>query len=233
MVIYQIEDGYCYNSDTIFLYDFISSFKLFGNVLDVGTGSGILALLIARDYPECSVNAIEFQEKFVEIAKINARANKKDIKIYYGNFLNMVFEKRFDFLVSNPPFYHEGVLRSRYESLDKARYAGHLPIEKFLKKANTILKPKGALIFCYDAKQIQTVTATLQNYKFNIEAMKFVHPNRKKSANLVMIYAKKSSKTLCQVLPPLIVFADDGKYRQETRDIFKRVGVHSIKCQIS
>ncbi len=233
MVIYQIEDGYCYNSDTIFLYDFISRFNLFGNVLDVGTGSGILALLIARDYPKCQVNAIEFQERFVEIAKINAKANKKNIEIYYGNFLHMLFEKRFDFIVSNPPFYHEGVLRSRYENLDKARYAGHLPIDKFVKKANSLLKPKGALIFCYDAKQIQSVIATLHAYKFTIEVMKFVHPNRKKDANLVMIYAKKSSRSLCQVLPPLVVFGDDGKYRDETNEIFKRVGVHSIKCQIS
>ena len=62
-------------------------------------------------------------------------------------------------------------------------------------------------------------------------AMQFVHPNKNKEANLVNIYAKKSSKSLCRVIPPLVVF-ENGKYRAKTEQIFKEVGVHSIKCKI-
>ncbi|BAF70102.1 tRNA1(Val) (adenine(37)-N6)-methyltransferase [Nitratiruptor sp. SB155-2] len=232
MVIYQPNEGYCYNSDTIFLYDFIRNFEIKGEVLDVGTGSGILALLIKRDYPKASVNAIEIQERFVKMANINADANKKDINIYFGNFLHMVFEKRFDWIVSNPPFYHTEVLRSKNEMIDTARYAGHLPLDKFLKKANSLLKPRGSVLFCYDAKQIQSIMTLLHFYKFTIETMKFIHPKREKNASLVILQARKSSKSLCNILPPLIVFGEDGKYTQETNNIFKKVGVHSIKCDL-
>ncbi|BCD62229.1 MULTISPECIES: tRNA1(Val) (adenine(37)-N6)-methyltransferase [Nitratiruptor] len=231
MIIYQPPHGYCYNSDTIFLYDFITNFKISGEVLDIGTGSGILALLVARDY-DAKVNAIEIQEEFVKYAKINAQANKKDITIYFGNFLHMVFEKKFDFLISNPPFYHHNVLRSHNKMIDFARYSGHLPFEKFLQKANSILKPKGGLIFCYDAKQVQELMSKLSLYKFQIEAMKFVHPHATKPASLVMIYAKKSSKSLCKIFPPLVVFNEKGEYAKHTHEIFKKVGVHSIKCSL-
>ncbi len=233
MVIYQPDRGYCFNSDTIFLYDFISNFDIQGEVLDIGTGSGILALLIARDFPKARVSAIELQEHFVKMAKINAKANKKDINIYLGNFLHMIFERKFDILVTNPPFYHENVLRSKNEIVDKARYSEYLPLDDFLKKADAILKPKGKIIFCYDAKQLQRVLAKLDRYKFKAEIVRFIHPKISKEASLVMILAKKGSKSLNKILPPLIVFDEKGDYLPSTKAIFKKVGVHSIKCKIS
>jgi len=232
MVIYQPKEGYCYNSDTIFLYDFLTGFELKGEVLDIGTGSGILALLIARDYPKAKVSAIEMQEHFVQVANINAKANKKDIQIYFGDFLQMMFEKKFDYIVTNPPFYHTGVIRSQNERIDKARYSGHLPLEDFLKKSSEILKPRGSLIFCYDAKQLQSVLSKLERYQFKAEVIRFVHPNFKKGASLVMILARKNSKAMSRIVPPLIVFGEDGKYKESTQKIFKKVGVHSIKCVI-
>ncbi len=232
MVIYQPKEGYCYNSDTIFLYDFLTNFELKGEVLDVGTGSGILALLIARDYPKVRVSAIEMQEHFIQIAKINAKANKKNIQIYYGNFLHMIFEKKFDYIVTNPPFYHTGVVRSQNERIDQARYSGYLPLEDFLKKSLQILNPKGRLIFCYDAKQLQIVLAKLERHQFKAEVIRFVYPSAHKDASLVMIMAKKCSKAMSKILSPLIVFGQHGKYQESTQKIFKKAGVHSIKCEI-
>ncbi len=230
MIIYQPLDGYCYNSDTIFLYHFVSLFHPKGSILDIGTGSGILALLVARDFSK-DVSAIEVQERFVQYAKINAQANRLPIQVYLGNFLHMVFDKKFDYLVSNPPFYHKDVVRSQKRAIDIARYSGHLPLDEFLKKSFQILKPKGGLFFCYDAKQIKDIVAKLEKHKFNIEALKFVHPKAHRAATLVMVYAKKASKSLCTILPPLIVFDENG-YSDEAMEAFHKAGVHSIKCQL-
>lgn len=230
MVIYQPQSGYCYNSDTIFLYDFIRRFPIKGEVLDVGTGSGILALLIKRDF-DANVSAVELQEEFVKYAKINAKANGLDIHIYFGNFLHMVFDKRFDFIVSNPPFYHQNVIRAKEKMVDIARYSGYLPIEDFFKKVAALLKPRGGFLFCYDAKQIQQVIASLAKHKLTVEALRFVHPKKGKEATLAMFFARKSSKSLCRVLEPLVVF-EGLEYAKHTQQIFKEVGVHSIKCVI-
>jgi len=230
LIIYQPFDGYCYNSDTIFLYDFITNFKLKGDVLDIGSGSGVLGLLVARDYP-VRLSAIEKQEKMAYFTNINAKANRIDINLKVGDFQNIDFEKKFDFLISNPPFYHENVIRSKKKEIDISRYAKYLPFEEILKKANKILKPKGAFIFCYDAKQIQKLIYLLSLYKFNIEVIKFIHPKKDKESNLVMMYTKKSSKSLAKIFPPLIVF-EDGKYSDEALKAFERAGVYSIKCKI-
>ncbi|WP_187648464.1 tRNA1(Val) (adenine(37)-N6)-methyltransferase [Nitrosophilus labii] len=230
MIIYQPSDGYCYNSDTIFLYDFLRNFKIKGNILDIGSGSGVLGLLVARDFP-VNLSAVEKQDKMVFFTNLNAKVNGIDIDVKVGDFQNIEFEKKFDFLISNPPFYHENVIRSKKEEIDISRYVMYLPLEDMLKKTNKILKPKGALIFCYDAKQLQRLISLLSKYKFTVEAIKFIHPKKDKEANLVMIYAKKSSKSLCKVFPPLIVF-EDGEYTKEAMKAFEKAGVHSIKCKI-
>jgi len=76
MLLYQPESGYCYNSDSIFLYDFIDSFKPKGRVLDVGAGCGVLGLLVARDNKKVKLEAVEKQEPFIHYAQTNARVNK-------------------------------------------------------------------------------------------------------------------------------------------------------------
>ncbi len=231
MVIYQPQEGYCYNSDTIFLYDFFSKLPVKGDVLDVGSGTGILALLTKRDFA-AHVSAVEVQEEFVRYAKINARANRLDIRIYMGNFLHMVFDRKFDYVLSNPPFYHKDVLRPKNKMVDIARYSGHLPPEELIAKVGSILKPRGSFVFCYDAKQVAQILFILKERKFNVERMRFIHPKADRSASLVMIHAKKGSKSLCETLPPLVVFEGEH-YSHEAKEIFKRVGVHSIKCKIS
>ena len=230
LIIYQPEDGYCYNSDTIFLYSFIKRFNIRGNVLDIGSGSGILGLLVAKDF-KISLTSVEKQKRMAFFTKLNAKVNKINIDLKVGDFLDIDFEKKFDFLISNPPFYHENVLKSSKKEIHISRYSLHLPFEELLKKANTILKPKGAFIFCYDAKQIQRVLSLLDRYKFILEAMQFIHPKKDKEASLVLIYTKKSSKSLCKIFAPLIVF-EDGKYSKEAQKAFQIAGVHSIKCKI-
>lgn len=230
MIIYQPDNGYCYNSDTIFLYNFIKKFNIKGDVLDIGSGSGVLGLLVARDF-KVSLSAIEKQEKMAYFTKLNAKINKININLRVGDFLNLDFEKKFDFLVSNPPFYHENVIKSQKKELNISRYAVHLPFESLLKKANSILKPKGAFIFCYDPKQIQKILSLLNRYKFIVEAIQFVHPKNDREASLIMVYAKKSSKSLCKIFEPFIVFEND-EYTKEAKKAFKNAGVHSIKCKI-
>lgn len=189
-----------------------------------------MGLLVARDFP-VNLSAVEKQDKMVFFTNLNAKVNGIDIDVKVGDFQNIEFEKKFDFLISNPPFYHENVIRSKKEEIDISRYVMYLPLEDMLKKTNKILKPKGALIFCYDAKQLQRLISLLSKYKFTVEAIKFIHPKKDKEANLVMIYAKKSSKSLCKVFPPLIVF-EDGEYTKEAMKAFEKAGVHSIKCKI-
>jgi tRNA1(Val) A37 N6-methylase TrmN6 len=153
LFLYQPTSGYCYNSDSIFLYDFILTFKPKGMLLDVGCGVGIISLLLTRDFP-IETTVIDKQEKMLDYARHNFALNGLEVKSHLGDFTELVTEERFDYIVSNPPFYDPRVTQSEDSHLNIARYAHHLPIDAFVRRVKTFLKPKGWFIFCYDAKQI-------------------------------------------------------------------------------
>ena len=200
LVLYQPINGYCYNSDTHFLYSFIvENFKKYKNIkgelLDIGSGSGILGLLVAKEFNKLSLNQCEIQEMLQFFSLKNAQTNKIDSNLYKGSFSHIEFDKKFDICVSNPPFYHCDVIKSENESLKIARYNDSLPLEIFIKRAASILNSEGKFFFCYDVKQINEILLLLNKYKFNLEALQFVHPKNSKDATLILVYAKRNSKS--------------------------------------
>ncbi len=226
MILKQYKDSYRYNSDTIFLYNFISKHKLKGSVLDVGSGCGVLGLLLKRDFSHIDLWQIEIQEKFAKLSRQNAKINNLDSKVINGNFLDYSFEERFDYIISNPPFYHSGSLKSESNSLLMSRHSISLVFDEFAKKAYKILKPKGSLLFCYDAKQIDLLLKHLVDAKFKVNEIQFIHVNSQKSASLVMILARRESKSLCKILPPLVLYKN-SEYTDEIKEIFKKADTDS------
>lgn len=231
MLLYQPQEGYCYNSDSIFLYDFISFFKPKGKLLDVGAGCGVVGLLVARDNPKVKLEAVEKQEAFVHYATTNARVNKIEYKMHTCDFLELEETTKYDYIVSNPPFYHDGASRSDNEMLFNARYNINLPLKEFFKKVSQTLKPKAHFIFCYDASQFALICAELDRVKLRVEDVQFVHPKIDKKASLVMLHVRNSSKSLMKIWPPFISF-DGSDFSQQAQNIYKKAATQSIKCQI-
>ncbi|MEN4045583.1 MULTISPECIES: tRNA1(Val) (adenine(37)-N6)-methyltransferase [Sulfurimonas] len=231
MLLYQPDSGYCYNSDSLFLYDFINSFHPKGKVLDVGAGCGVVGLLVARDNEKIELEAVEKQEVFRHFSKTNARVNKIAYRLHECDFLDMQEIQKYDYIISNPPFYPAGVQKSQNEILFNARYNVHLPLEKFFKKVSRLLRPHSHFIFCYDATQFGNVCVELERVKMKIVDVQFVHPKIDRSASLVMIHARNGSKAMMKVWPPLISFEGDNP-SQKVQNIYKKANTQSIKCQI-
>lgn len=231
MLLYQPQDGYCYNSDSIFLYDFINHFKPSGKILDVGAGCGVVGLLVARDNKKVTLEAVEKQDVFVEYASINARVNKIEYKIHKSDFLELEEDLKYDYIISNPPFYHEGVTKSENEMLFNARYNVNLPLSEFFKKVSKLLKPRSHFIFCYDASQFGLICWELQKVKMRVVDVRFIHPKKDRVASLVMIHVRNGSKSLMKVWAPFISF-DGDEFSKEAQNIYKKARTQSIKCQI-
>ena len=215
MIITQPKNGYRYNSDTMFLYDFIREGGVRGEVLEVGCGSGVLGLLLKRDFPKIWLSLLDILEANVNLAAENASENRLEAEFITADFAKFKSEKRYDLIVSNPPFYHDGVKKSENEHLRTARYSENLPLRELVGSANSLLKPRGVFSFCYDAKRISTLTRLC-----------FVHPKAGGAANLALIEAKKSSKSLTQILPPIFVFVG-GVYSKKAAEIFATANTQS------
>jgi len=228
MFLYQPTSGYCYNSDSIFLYDFISLYKPKGSLLDVGCGVGIISLLLSRDFT-LKTTIIDKQEKMINYARHNFALNRLEVQSHLGDFIEFKTEEKFDYIISNPPFYDSRVQQSENTHLNIARYAHHLPIEDFIVKVRKLLKPRGYFIFCYDAKQIDLLVYHLTSCGINVEKIQFVHSKIDRESKLVMIAARMGSKSMTQILPPYVVFDDESVYRKSAQEAFNRANTNSIK----
>jgi len=226
LILYQPKNGYCYNSDTMFLYDFISKFNIKGDVLEVGGGCGVLGLLIKRDFPKINLTFIEKQKIMAEFIKKNLKENSIKAEVIEGDFLEVEFDKRFDFIISNPPFYN-GSLKSDNEIKRISRYEEFLPMKGFFDKVNKTLKERGEFIFCYDAKRIDDIIKTLPK-PLKITDIRFMYPKINKNASLVMIRAKRHAKSMVKIHPPLIGF-EGYEYSKEAGEIYKKANTKSVK----
>jgi len=230
MLFYQPIDGYCYNSDTVFLYDFVDSFNPKGNLLDVGSGCGVLGLLVARDN-NINLHQCEIQEDFIFLSQKNSEVNQIESTLYRGSFLDVEFDKKFDTIVSNPPFWDSNVIQTQNRAKNIARYNSHLPIESFFQKVKKLLTNRGRFIFCYDSKQLQNVLLELSKVNLNVESIKFIHPKREKESTIVFIQARNNSKSFAKILPAFYGFVDASQSDEANR-IYKKAKTHSIKCKI-
>ncbi len=225
LYLFQYKDGYRFNSDSLILYDFISKFNIKGKVLDIGSGCGILGLLLKRNFPAIDLTQVDVQTSHVFLNKKSAAKNHLETEILELDITEANFEKKFDIVLSNPPFYNEGSQKSKNIALKISRYANTLPFDELCKSVSSLIAPRGSFIFCYDAKQIDMLLATLLNFKFKVNDIRFVHTKKTKDASLVLIHAKKSSKSLCKIVSPL--FMDSS----EMNEIYNKTQTQSQLCQ--
>lgn len=229
--IYQLHDGYCYNSDSLFLYDFARGFlKKSFCILEIGSGSGVIGLLCAKE-SGASLVMVEADEASASLSQINAKSAGVEARVICEDFLQYKTSEKFDVVISNPPFYRAGVVAPKNPRIQMARNEEFLPFEKLCKQVKRVLKPNGSFIFCYDAKESHRVFYTLKAVGFNAEVMRFIHPRLDKGASLMLCRARINTKSSLKVLPPLFTHnsALQTDNTKEVKEIYQRANTHSIK----
>ncbi len=134
-------------------------------ILDVGTGSGLIALMLAQRFPSAQITGIELDQPSAEQAQENAAnspfANR--IEIIQSDFLSHAFTKKFDLIVSNPPFF-KGNTSSGNSERDRARHEEYLPQEKFLERVASLLSQKGTLAVVLPKAEAQEFIALAETH---------------------------------------------------------------------
>lgn len=227
MIIYQYKNGYRYNSDSLILYDFIRADKLKGLGLDIGTGSGILSILMSEN-KNIKIDALDIQEENAKLCELNFKENNINYQVILSDIKDYKVYNHYDFIISNPPFYSK--MQASNKHLNTSRHIDFMPLDIFLKSCDKLLKPHGFLYFCYDAKKIDLIFQLMQNTKLKCEKIRFIHTKIDKNANLVLIKARKLSKSDIQILPALICHEDNG-LSEELNNIYQNIKVHSYDLQ--
>jgi len=226
--LYQKRKGYRFSVDSILLGDFARE-RAAGLVIDLGTGSGILAVLLSRIEAVREIMGIEVQEDLAALAQKNILYNtcgdkvtiiRADIRELKEQFS----ATSFDAVISNPPFYpiKSGLLN---EDSGKAvsRHELHGTLADFLSISAYLLKRSGAFLTIYPCSRIGDLIEEMRTAKLEPKTLRFIHPNIEEPANLVLVEGIKGAGREARVLPPLALFDAEGSYSRQARALFHRV----------
>lgn len=200
---------------------------IYGDVLDVGAGCGILGLLLKRDFESINLSLLEIQERNLEILRLNSLQNDLPAEILHADFAEFKSEKRFDFIVSNPPFYREHVSLSKEPHMALSKSAASLSLRDFVRSANAHLKPGGTLIFCYEAGKLAKICELLGEFRLNLTRLGFVYPDISKPAKLALLQARKNSRSPCEIVLPIYASAH-GRRTAQAHAIYKSADLTSV-----
>ena len=222
-IIIQNDSGYRYSIEPFLLVDFCI-LRPRQEVLDIGTGCGVIPLLMINREPELKITGIEIQGSAVVIARQNASKNKKQIKFLDADFLDkeLTFSsEQFDVIISNPPYRK---INSGRMNLDEgkaiARHELKLNLQDMLEKANPFLKKGGHINLAYPPIRLQETLRELENQKLFPSRIRFIHGNKNAEAKIFLIDAIKGKKRDLIVDSPLYVYNRGGSYTKEMQEIY-------------
>ena len=169
--IIQNKEGFCFGIDSILLSDFAKNIKRGTKVLDLGTGTGIIATLLCGKTELSEITGIEVQEEVYDMAKRSIQLNHLEdrFKIIQDNILNLnkYFEKNtFDAIVTNPPYKKKetGIQNEDTRKLI-SRHEIEASIEDFVKISKEMLKDKGEFYIVYRPERLVDLLSIMRKNK--------------------------------------------------------------------
>ncbi len=226
--IIQNKNGFCFGIDSVLLSDFAKDIRNNSIVLDLGTGTGILSILLTAKTNLKKIYGIDIQEDVIEMAKRSVVLNRLEDKIemLHNNVkeLETVFEKNsIDSIVTNPPYKKRNTGKTN-EAENKfiARHEVSATLEDFISISFSLLKDKGNFYMVHRPERLAEIIVTLKKYKLEPKKIRFVHSTYEEEPKLVLIKAVKNAKEFLKVEKPLIVYDNKGQYTEEILKIYNK-----------
>nr|WP_317356387.1 tRNA1(Val) (adenine(37)-N6)-methyltransferase [uncultured Tyzzerella sp.] len=224
-VIIQDAKRFCFGIDAVLLSDFAKA-KKNDIVFDIGTGTGIIPILMSAKTEAKKFFAIDIQKESVDMAKRSVSLNNLDdkIEIFHLDIKN-VFEKfeknSINVVTSNPPYMNVGGgIVNEYDAKAIARHEIFCNLEDIIKATSLLLKPNGKFYMVHRPNRLCDIIYTLRQYKLEPKTIRFVQPFEDKEPNMVLIESIKNSKPFLKILPNLIVYNKNKQYTDEINKIY-------------
>lgn len=224
--IIQTPKLFCFGIDAVLLTGF-AKIKPGATVLDLGTGTGIIPILLEAKTEALHLTGLEIQKESADMAYRSVLHNKLEhkIDIVQGDIkeASSIFPKgSFDVVTCNPP-YMIGAhgLTGENEQKTIARHEVLCTFEDVVRETSALLKPGGTFYLVHRPFRLVELFGTMTGYQLEPKRMKMVHPYVDKEPNMVLIEAKKGGKSRIEIEAPLIVYQSPGVYTDEIYDIYK------------
>lgn len=223
--IIQNTSKFCFGMDAVLLSGFAR--VLPGEkVLDLGTGTGIIPILLEAKTEGSHFTGLEIQEESADMARRSVILNKLEdkIDIVTGDIkeASLIFKPAsFDVVTSNPPYMNNnhGIVNPN-ETKAIARHEILCSLEDVVREASRLLKMNGRFYLVHRPFRLVEIINTLSSWKLEAKRMRLVHPFVDKEPNMVLIEAVKGGKSMIKVEPPLIVYREKNVYTDEIHNIY-------------
>lgn len=223
--IIQNPAKFCFGMDAVLLSGFARAKK--GNtVLDMGTGTGIIPILMEAKTEASRFVGLEIQEESAEMARRSVALNglEEKITIVTGDIkeAGSLFDAAsFDVITCNPPYMigQHGLVNPE-DAKAIARHEILCTLEDVIAQAAVLLKPGGNFFMVHRPFRLAEIMVLLHQYKLEPKRMQMVHPFIDKEPNMVLIEANRGGKPRMSVEKPLIIYKEPGVYMPEIYDIY-------------
>ncbi|MBI4378063.1 MAG: methyltransferase [Nitrospinae bacterium] len=205
--------GYKHSVDPILLADFVTARKG-ERVIDLGTGSGVIAITLAKRSKDIKIVGLELQENLVRVAMESVRShaehgNEGVVEIIKGDIRDVksLFDaESFDIVVGNPPYRKADDGRI---NLDRekaiARHEIEITLSEFLKAGSYLVKNHGSVNIIYHPYRLTELLSTMTENRLVLKRIQFVHPKIGSKAEMVMVEGIKNGRHELMVMKPIIL----------------------------
>ena len=233
--IIKKKKGFCFGIDSVLLSDFAKEIKKDSKVLDLGTGTGIISILLCGKTNLKEIIGVEIQKDVYEMAQRSAKLNQLENKFKLLNEdiknLSKIFPTNsFDAIVTNPPYKKENTgLKNENKSLEISRHEVMCSINDIAIISSKLLNNNCSLYMVHRPDRLIDIIEALRKNNLEPKKIRFVYPKINKAPNLVLIKATKGGKPFLKIENPLIVYKEDGTYTNEILEIYnKKTNIRKI-----
>ena len=227
--IIQNKEGFCFGIDSILLSDFANNIKKGAKVLDLGTGTGIIPILLCGKTNLEKVIGVEIQKEVADMAKRSSKLNNLEDKfeVINENILNLknIFQNQiFDVIVSNPPYKkkNSGIINEK-ETKIISRHEITANLEDFIKIAKDLLKDKGEFYMVHRPERLVDILSLMRQNKIEPKVLKMVFSREDREPKLILIKGIKNARPFLKVEKNLYIYDQNENYTNDILKIYNKI----------
>lgn len=224
--IIQNSEWFCFGIDSILLSGFAEEIHRNSKILDLGTGTGILAILLSEKVENSRIVGVEVQKEVAEMANRSVKLNKLEerIEIVNSNITDLDYNFEFDAVVTNPPYKERntGLINENDVKLI-SRHEIKANLEDFIKTASRALRDKGSLYMVNRPERLVDIFEYCRKYKLEPKELRFVYSKTNSKPVMILLKATKNANRYLKVDAPLYIYEEDGSYTKEILKIYNKI----------
>lgn len=226
--IIQNKEGFCFGIDSVLLADFAKDIKSNANVLDLGTGTGIIPILLCGKTNLKKIIGVEIQKEVANMASRSVKLNNLEnrFEVIEENILNLkklYKNQSFDVVVTNPPYKKKntGIVNEDAKKII-SRHETTASLEEFIIIAKDLLKDKGEFYMVHRPERLVDILSLMRKNKIEPKILRMVYSHVDKEPKLILIKGIKNAKPFLKIEKNLYIYDEKNSYSEEILKIYNK-----------